>query len=77
MISNLIDDINNFQNDLNNDYYFTLFKSKYGTLKLDPENNHKLIEINTLILKDDFSEFSFFNIENYDYLYDLSNSIKS
>ena len=76
MISNLIDDITNFQNELNNDYYFTLFRSKYESLKLNSDNNHKLVEINTHILKDELSEFSFFNTENYDYLYNLSNFIK-
>ena len=76
MISNLIDDISNFQNDLNNENHFVEFKSKYESIKLNSDNNKNLIEINTKLLNDEISEFSFFNSENYDYLFELNNFIK-
>ena len=76
MISNLIDDISNFQNDLDNENNFVKFKSKYEWLKLNSDNNKKLTEINTKLLLDELSDFSFFSSDNYDYLFELNNFMK-
>ena len=46
MISNLIDDISDFQKSLDNDENFLIFKSKYKSLRDESKNNKILVEIN-------------------------------
>ena len=71
MISNLIDDISNFQKSLDNDENFLIFKSKYKSLRDESKNNKILVEINNKLFADELSEFSLSNSETYEYLDDL------